>query len=419
MLGGGKVDAVTKRRPKNIRPGGPTTRRYSLRVGTIRSSVLIACAALAASCAPSAPPMEIPVTTRVNVSRVISGNIPPRPSDCTIETLTAMPTQPYRELGAIEVADGDLNQHDTLLMIDQNACAMGADAIVVVPARSNSRGGTLEATAVAYANNLATRAAQPPAAETAGDALDGESHGRLAQVPDAQKLPSAAASDEPPSSPDSAQRGAASAPITEQQIGPAEAPSPTPAASLSAAPAARAAFTDPDAVANADCDARCYSIAYPVGNANASSYADGNSITNANTGPRAHGARGISFAGRRAPSEEAPTPSVATSPPPVASATPTPSPSHSSSSLKGGAGAAAIPLSLFKIVPEEDPDKEEVPGKDEEPDSAPSPQNSPAPIAAGATSSTQSATPSPTPSPAPSPSTTPAVAPSPSTHGSP
>ena len=39
-----------------------------------------------------------------------------------------MPTQPYRELGVIEVADSDLNQHNTLLMIDmidQNACAMG------------------------------------------------------------------------------------------------------------------------------------------------------------------------------------------------------------------------------------------------------------------------------------------------------
>jgi|GEM_PF-4270923 hypothetical protein len=232
------------------------TRRYSLRVAIIQSSVLIACAALAVSCAPSAPQMEIPMTTRVNVSRVISGNIPPRPSDCAIETLAAMPTQPYRELGAIAVANGDLNQHNTLLMIDQNACAMGADAIVVDPAHSNSRGGLLEATAVAYANNLATRAAHPPAIENPDDVSQGAPPAPLPPVPPARELPPAsslppsgslsslspaqqsppASADESPASPDSSQPRAASTPMTEQQIGPADAPASTPTAAPMVSP---------------------------------------------------------------------------------------------------------------------------------------------------------------------------------------
>ena len=208
-------------------------RRYSLRVGILRSSVLIACTALAVSCAQFAPPIDLPISAQVMVSRVISANVPPRPSDCAIETLTAMPTQPYRELGAIQISDADPNQRDTRVIIDQHACAMGADAVVMSPAQAVSRGGLLDATAIAYASSLARRAAQARATEAAGESPSAAQ----AQTLEAQELPPAA-SGESLSNPDSAQPAEESAPLAEQQIGPADAPLPTPAGSPAAASAA-------------------------------------------------------------------------------------------------------------------------------------------------------------------------------------
>jgi hypothetical protein len=109
-----------------------------------------------------------------------------------------MPTQPYRELGAIQVAEGDLSDHNTLVMIDQSACAMGADAIVVSPAQTNSCGGALEAIAIAYASNLATRAAQASAA-TEGGGASRESPGPVAQL--SQQLPPATTDESAASAP--------------------------------------------------------------------------------------------------------------------------------------------------------------------------------------------------------------------------
>lgn len=153
----------------------------------IRSSLLIACASLVAACAQSKPQVEILAPTRVLVSRLVSEQIPPRPSDCSIETLAAMPTRPYRELGTIAVPDGDLSQHNTRAMIDQNACAMGADAIIIDSTHSDSRGRMLEAVAVAYAGNLAARVAQaPPSAIPDRGASQGQPPNALPPVP---KLP--------------------------------------------------------------------------------------------------------------------------------------------------------------------------------------------------------------------------------------
>lgn len=152
----------------------------------IRPPGLIACAALAASCAQSVPPMEIPVAAHVMVSRVISENVPPRPPDCTIETLTAMPAQPYRELGEIQLAAPDPNQHDVRAVVSQHACAMGADAVVIKPVSGG--GGLLDATAIAYASSLATRAAQAQSGEAAS------ASGSTAQSPglEAPRIPMAA-----------------------------------------------------------------------------------------------------------------------------------------------------------------------------------------------------------------------------------
>jgi hypothetical protein len=214
-------------------------RRYSLRVGMIRSSarssVIVACATFAVSCARSTPPPELPISAHVMVSRVISEDVPSRPSDCAIETLATLPTQSYRELGTIEISAVDPARHDTRVIIDQHACAMGADAVLIGPAPS--QGGRIEATAIAYASGLANRVAKLRAAQEA--AASPPPPIPKSRVPEAEEIPpagspqssAAAADDSEAELPPQTQ-----VPIGEQQIGPAEAPSPAPATTPSVTP---------------------------------------------------------------------------------------------------------------------------------------------------------------------------------------
>ena len=213
-------------------------RRYSLRVGIIRSSVrssmMVACGAFTMSCAQSAAPPELPITAHVMLSRVLSAEVPPRPSDCTIETLTALPTQPYRELGMIQISAADESQHDTRVIIDQHACAMGADAVLMSPAQATSRGGLLKAKAIAYASGIADRVAKARAAE---EAAAKPTPLAKSPVPEVEQIT-------PAGSPQSSSAAAAEpeeelppqtlVPIRELEIGPAEAPAPTRAATPSA-----------------------------------------------------------------------------------------------------------------------------------------------------------------------------------------
>jgi hypothetical protein len=169
---------------------------------------------------------------QVTVSRVISENVPPRPPDCAIAALTTMPTQPYRELGEIQVANADPNQHDPRLIIDRHACAMGADAVVMAPV---SDGGLIRATAIAYTSSLATRAAQAQSAESTDD------DGATARDAEPPKLPMAAAA-ESSSNPDAeqtAQTGMTIAGQTESALRPVAAPAAVapPSANASASPA--------------------------------------------------------------------------------------------------------------------------------------------------------------------------------------
>ncbi len=241
----GKAAQCERRSRKAL--AGTTTRRYSLRVEVVRPWVLIGCAAMAAGCGSSAPSIEVPIAAQVMVSRVISENVPPRPADCAIAALTSMPTQPYRELGEIQVANADPNQHDTGLIIDRHACAMGADAIVMTPV---SDGGLIRATAIAYASSLATRAAQAQSTESTDEG------GATAWGVQPPKLPMAAVA-EPSSNPDAeqtARTGVTIAGQTESVLPPVAASaavatpsananasesiaSPTPIASPSASPA--------------------------------------------------------------------------------------------------------------------------------------------------------------------------------------
>jgi hypothetical protein len=213
-------------------------RRYSLRVGIIRSSVrssmMVACGAFTMSCAQSTAPPELPITAHVMLSRVLSAEVPPRPSDCTIETLTALPTQPYRELGMIQISAADESQHDTRVIIDQHACAMGADAVLMSPAQATSRGGLLKATAIAYASGIADRVAKAHAAE---EAAAKPTPIPKSPVPEVEQIT-------PAGLPQSSSAAAAESeeelppqtlvPIRELEIGPAEAPAPTRAATPSA-----------------------------------------------------------------------------------------------------------------------------------------------------------------------------------------
>jgi hypothetical protein len=209
---------------------GTATRRYSLRVEPVRPWVLIGCAAMAAACGSSAPSIEVPIAAQVMVSRVISENVPPRPPDCAIAALASMPTQPYRELGEIQVANADPNQHDPRLIIDQHACAMGADAIVLAP---TSDGGLIRATAIAYTSSLASRAAQ---AQSIGANDEGGAKTPGAEPP---KLPMAA-SDESASNPDSeqtAQTGVTIAGQSESALPPVPAPAGVAPSANAGAPA--------------------------------------------------------------------------------------------------------------------------------------------------------------------------------------
>src|SRR5665213_3419003 len=133
-------------------------RRYSFRVGIFRWSVSIAFTVFAVSCAQSASPTD-PVSAHVIVSRVVSDNIPARETGCPIETLNAMPTQPYKELGTIQIPDAASDPRYNQAIIAHFACSMGADAVVMHQA-PEIRGRALEAAAVAYKDRLADRIAQ-------------------------------------------------------------------------------------------------------------------------------------------------------------------------------------------------------------------------------------------------------------------
>lgn len=355
------------------RLAGARRRRYSLPVGIIRWSALSACAALVVSCAPSQPPPQIPVATRVNVSRVISADVPPRPVDCPIETLSAIPSQPYRELGTIEVPDGNLGEHNTLLMLNQNACAMGADAIVVSTAASQSRGSVLEAVAIAYADKLAERAAQSRAAGTAPAAEDTETG---EQLPAASPEPEADA--EPATATPSAEASGSGAPITEQQIGPAEAPTPSPTAVATPAAAATPAPA-PSPIASET----------PAPTPSPAPAATPSPIPSASPTPASISTAAPAAAATPAP-KLSPVPTVVENPSPSPSPTEAPSPSPSPTPLPAAspARAATVPLSLFRIVP------------GDEADSAVTPQAPSIPVAVTATA----------PAPAPSPSASPAAA---------
>ena len=186
---------------------------------------------MAAGCGSSAPSIEVPIAAQVMVSRVISENVPPRPPDCAIAALTSMPTQPYRELGEIQVANADPNQRDPRLIIDRHACAMGADAIVMAPV---SDGGLIRATAIAYTSSLATRAAQAQSGESTDEG------GATASGAEPPKLPMAAAA-ESSSNPDAEQTAQTGVTIAGQSgsiLPPVVAPAggATPSANAAASP---------------------------------------------------------------------------------------------------------------------------------------------------------------------------------------
>jgi hypothetical protein len=170
------------------------------------------------------------------VSRVISEDVPSRPSGCAIETLAALPTQPYRELGTIEISAADPNRHDTRVLIDQHACAMGADAVLISPAPA-SQGGLVEATAIAYASGIADRVAKARAAKEA--AASPPPPIPKTPVPEVEDIPPAGSPQSSPAASEDSEEELPPqtlVPIGEQQIGPSEAPSPTPATTPSVTP---------------------------------------------------------------------------------------------------------------------------------------------------------------------------------------
>jgi hypothetical protein len=295
-------------------------RRYSFRVGIFRWSVSIAFTVFAISCAQSAPPTN-PVAAHVIVSRLVSDNVPPRETDCTIDTLNAMPVQPYKELGTIQIPDAVSDPRYNQAIIAHFACSMGADAVVMHPVRE-IRGAALEAIAVAYNDKLADRVAQahavapgegsqPAAAESApaGSASPAPSNGTVPE-PAATTTTSAPTASATP----------ATAPSPTQTVAPTvTTPSPTPSATPATAPSPTHVILTPAATPSET--------------------------------PRAE-------ATPEAAATPSPTMTMTSTPTPIEGASPTPpvvstpAPTAAPSPLSTGAAAPSdIPLSFFKIVP--------------------------------------------------------------------
>jgi hypothetical protein len=285
-------------------------RRYSFRVGIFRWSVSIAFTVFAISCAQSAPPTN-PVAAHVIVSRLVSDNVPPRETDCTIDTLNAMPVQPYKELGTIQIPDAVSDPRYNQAIIAHFACSMGADAVVMHPVHE-IRGAALEAIAVAYNDKLADRIAQAHAV------APGEgSQPAAAETPSAESpipAPSNGTTSEPATATTTASPTVIATPATTpsptQTVEPTvTTPSPTPSATPATAPSPTHIILTPAATPS------------------------------------------------ETPGAEA-TPEAAASPSPTMTMTPTPTvvstpaPTAAPSPLSTGAAAPGdIPLSFFKIVP--------------------------------------------------------------------
>ena len=101
---------------------------------------------LVAGCsqAPPRPRITLLPPDLVLVSRVGGADVLPHSAGCPLQTLAQTPATIFRDLGSIELAGSVPAGKDVLLAVDQQACASGADAIVVKQREERLTGEVVE-----------------------------------------------------------------------------------------------------------------------------------------------------------------------------------------------------------------------------------------------------------------------------------
>lgn len=120
-------------------------RRYSLRVRLRALVVLAVCFLLLAGCARTRQPkITVLPANQVMIARVIPAGVAPRDSGCAVKTLNQMPGAGFRELGTIRLAGAVPSAADVTTLLDQQACALGADAVFIKQIQEQSAGDKVE-----------------------------------------------------------------------------------------------------------------------------------------------------------------------------------------------------------------------------------------------------------------------------------
>lgn len=120
-------------------------RRYSLRVRLRALVVLALCVLLPAGCAGTQQPkITVLPANQVMITRVIPAGVASRHSGCAVKTLNKMPGTGFRELGTIRLAGAVPSAADVTTLLDEQACALGADAVFIEQMQEQSAGDKVE-----------------------------------------------------------------------------------------------------------------------------------------------------------------------------------------------------------------------------------------------------------------------------------
>jgi hypothetical protein len=105
--------------------------RYCLHVSWTTRLLILAYVLMLAECAPAKQPrIDILPPNRLTVSRIIPSGVTRREPGCSIQTLDKRPGS-FRDLGTIQLAGSVPKEADVFALINQKACEMGAEAIVI------------------------------------------------------------------------------------------------------------------------------------------------------------------------------------------------------------------------------------------------------------------------------------------------
>ena len=161
-------------------------RGYSFSVYRIRFAVPFLCAAFAAGCARTAPRISVLSTEHVMVSRVIASDVEPKDPDCQLKHFNSIPSSGARDLGIIRVSggvsDSSLKADDALKFVNQRACEMGADAIMIEQ-KKQGEGDSAQYQIIAHAIAYPLNAGQGPTRDQQHDKAEA-TRARTVEIPD-------------------------------------------------------------------------------------------------------------------------------------------------------------------------------------------------------------------------------------------